>query len=95
MFDLLAIALQADLTRVFTFMVAREVSQRTYPALGVTEPHHAVSHHGNRPESIEHHAKVNTYHMTLFSEFVTYAYARFELRCLRPLIESATNVSLL
>jgi hypothetical protein len=70
MFDLLSVAWQADLTRVFTFMMAREVSQRTYPALGVTEPHHAVSHHGNRPESIVNHTKVNTYHMQLFARFI-------------------------
>jgi hypothetical protein len=68
--DQLALAYQADLTRVFTFMLAREVSQRTYPDLGVTEPHHAVSHHGNRPESIAAHTKVNTYHMELFARFV-------------------------
>jgi hypothetical protein len=70
MFDLLAVAYQADLTRVFTFMMAREVSQRTYPALGVTEPHHAVSHHGNRPELIAKHTKINVYHMQLFSRFI-------------------------
>jgi hypothetical protein len=70
MFDLLALAWQADLTRVFTFMMAREVSQRTYPELGVGEPHHAVSHHGNRAESIQKHTKVNVYHMTLFSRFI-------------------------
>jgi hypothetical protein len=70
MFDLLALAYQADLTRVFTFMVAREVSQRTYPNLGIAEPHHAVSHHNNRPESIKNHTKINTYHMTLFARFV-------------------------
>jgi hypothetical protein len=70
MFDLLALAYQADLTRVFTFMLAREVSQRTYPDLGVTEPHHAVSHHGNRPEAIAAHTKVNVYHMQLFARFV-------------------------
>jgi hypothetical protein len=70
MFDLLALAYQADLTRVFTFMMAREVSQRTYPDLGVIEPHHAVSHHGNRPESIAAHTKVNTYHMQMFARFV-------------------------
>jgi hypothetical protein len=69
-FDLLAVALQADLTRVFTFMMARELSQRTYPALGVTEPHHSISHHGNRASAIEAHATVNTYHVTLFSKFV-------------------------
>ena len=70
MFDLLALALQADLTRVFTFMMAREVSQRTYPEIGVTEPHHSISHHGNRPPAIEMHAKVNTYHLSLFAQFV-------------------------
>jgi len=70
MFDLLALAFQADLTRVFTFMMAREVSQRTYPNLGVTEPHHSISHHGNRPASIDGHAKVNTYHVQLFARFV-------------------------
>ena len=52
MFDLLALAYQADLTRVFTFMMAREVSQRTYPQIGVTEPHHSISHHGNKPDKI-------------------------------------------
>jgi hypothetical protein len=70
LFDLLALAWQADLTRVFTFMMAREVSQRTYPNLGIAEPHHAVSHHGNRPESIANHVKINTYHMTLFARFI-------------------------
>jgi hypothetical protein len=70
LFDLLALAFQADLTRVFTFMLAREVSQRTYPALGVGEPHHAVSHHGNRPESIAKHTKVNLHHMQMFARFI-------------------------
>ena len=70
MYDLLALAYQADLTRVFTFMVAREVSQRTYPNLGIGEPHHAVSHHSNRPESIKNHTKINTYHMSLFAKFI-------------------------
>jgi hypothetical protein len=70
MFDLLAVAYQADLTRVFTFMVAREVSQRTYPNLGIGEPHHAISHHGNRPESITKHTKVNLYHMQMFARFI-------------------------
>jgi hypothetical protein len=70
MYDLLALAYQADLTRVFTFMVSREVSQRTYPNLGIAEPHHAVSHHGNRPESIANHTKINTYHMQMFARFI-------------------------
>jgi hypothetical protein len=70
MFDLLALAYQADLTRVFTFMMAREVSQRTYPNLGVTEPHHSISHHGNRPAAIAGHTKVNVYHVQLFARFL-------------------------
>ena len=70
MFDLLALAYQADLTRVFTFMMAREVSQRTYPEIGVTEPHHTISHHGNRPAAITSHATLNAHHVTLFARFI-------------------------
>ena len=70
LFDLLAVAYEADLTRVFTFMLGRELSQRTYPNIGVTEPHHSISHHGNRPPAIEGHAKVNTYHLMLFARFI-------------------------
>jgi hypothetical protein len=70
MFDLLALAYQADLTRVFTFMMAREVSQRTYPDIGVTEPHHSISHHGNRPAAIAGHATLNAHHVGLFAKFV-------------------------
>ena len=70
LFDLLALAYEADLTRVFTFMLGRELSQRTYPDLGVTEPHHSISHHGNRPGAIEAHATVNTYHVKLFAGFI-------------------------
>jgi hypothetical protein len=70
MFDLLALAWQSDLTRVFTFMMAREVSQRTYPNIGVTEPHHSISHHGQRPQAIEGHTKVNVYHVSLFAKFI-------------------------
>jgi hypothetical protein len=70
MFDLLALAYEADLTRVFTFMMAREVSQRTYPTIGITEPHHSISHHGNKPDKIAGHAKVNAYHVSLFARFL-------------------------
>jgi hypothetical protein len=70
MFDLVALAYQTDLTRVFTFMMAREVSQRTYPHIGVTEPHHSISHHGNRPAAIAGHAKLNAHHVGLFAKFV-------------------------
>ena len=70
MFELLALAYEADLTRVFTFMMAREVSQRTYPQIGITEPHHSISHHGNKPEKIAGHAKINAYHVGLFAKFL-------------------------
>jgi uncharacterized protein DUF1552 len=70
MFDLLSLAYQADVTRVFTFMMAREFSQRTYPQVGVPEPHHTISHHGNNPTLVEEHAKVNTYHASLFAKFL-------------------------
>jgi hypothetical protein len=70
MFDLLAAAYQADITRVFTFMMAREASQRTYPALGIPQTHHDVSHHGGRPEAIETHAKVGAHFTSLFAAFV-------------------------
>jgi len=70
MYDLLAAAYQADVTRVFTFMLSRELSQRTYPNIGVTEQHHTVSHHGNDAQKIAQNVKVNTYHMTLFAKFI-------------------------
>jgi hypothetical protein len=70
LFELLALAYEADLSRVFTFMMAREVSQRTYPQVGVTEPHHSISHHGNKPDKIAGHARINVYHMQLFAGFL-------------------------
>jgi hypothetical protein len=70
MFDLLALAYQADVTRVFSFMLSRELSQRTYPQVGVTEQHHSVSHHGNDAQKIAQNVKVNTYHATLFAKFI-------------------------
>lgn len=70
MYDLMAVAYQADVTRVFTFMLSRELSQRTYQNIGVTEQHHTVSHHGNDPQKIAQNVKVNTYHMGLFAKFL-------------------------
>jgi hypothetical protein len=70
MFDLLAVAFQADITRVFTFMMAREISNRTYPQVGVAEGHHAVSHHANRPEKIEWNSRIQGYHVSLFARFL-------------------------
>ena len=70
MFDLQVLALQADLTRVITFQLAREASTRTYPQIGVPEPHHPVSHHVNDPEKLAKLAKINAYHVSLFAYMV-------------------------
>jgi uncharacterized protein DUF1552 len=70
MYDLLALAYQANITRVFTFMVAREVSNRTYPQVGVPDGHHATSHHQNKADKIEKLVKIQMYHLGLFAEFL-------------------------
>src|SRR5216110_2993476 len=70
MFDLQVLALQGDVTRVITFQLARETSTRTYPEIGVPDPHHPSSHHGGDPEKIAKIAKINTYHVSLFSDFL-------------------------
>ncbi len=70
MFDLQLLALQGDVTRVTTFQLARETSSRTYPEIGVPDPHHPLTHHGNDPEKIARMAKINQFHVSLFAEFV-------------------------
>jgi hypothetical protein len=70
MFDLQVLALQGDVTRVITFQLARETSNRTYPELGVPDPHHPLTHHGNDPAKIARMAKINTFHVSLFAEFL-------------------------
>ena len=70
MFDLQVLALQADLTRVITFQLAREASTRTYPQIGVPEPHHPVSHHVNDPVKLAKLAKINAYQVSLFAYFL-------------------------
>ena len=70
MFDLLALAFQADLTRVATMMIGREGSIRTYGEIGVSDPHHPLSHHRNNPEWMAKLAKINTYHVQMFANFV-------------------------
>ena len=70
MYDLLALAYRADITRVFTFMMAREVSNRTYTQVGVNEGHHAVSHHQNKPEKLDMLARIQAFHIGLFGEFL-------------------------
>jgi hypothetical protein len=76
MFDLQLLALQGDVTRVITFQLARETSNRTYPEIGVSDPHHPLSHHGNDPEKIARMAKINQFHVSLFAEFLA--------KCKRP-----------
>ena len=70
MFDLQVIALQADLTRVITFMLSREVSPRTYPELDIPDPHHGLSHHQNRPEQMAKLARVNRHHIEQLAYFM-------------------------
>src|SRR4029453_8350061 len=63
MFDLMALAFQADITRISTFMMAREVSYRTFPKLGISEAFHPASHHQNNAGRLETLAKINTFHV--------------------------------
>lgn len=70
MFDLQLLALQGDITRVVTFQLARETSNRTYPEVGVSDPHHPLTHHGNDPDKIAKVAKINRFHVSLFAEFL-------------------------
>jgi hypothetical protein len=70
MFDLQALALQGDVTRIITFQLAREASTRTYPEVGVPEAHHPTSHHGGDAEKLEKLSKINTYHISLFAYFL-------------------------
>ena len=67
MFDLMAIAFQADITRISTFMMAREVSYRTFPKLGISESFHPASHHQNVPGRLEALTRINAHHVQLFS----------------------------
>ena len=70
MYDLQILAFQADITRVVSFQFTREHNDRTYPEIGVPDPHHPTSHHGNDPEKVLKIAKINTFHVSLFSEFL-------------------------
>ena len=70
MFDLMTLAFQANITRVSTFMMAREVSYRTFPMLGISEGFHPASHHQNNPERLENLTKINTYHVGLMAYFL-------------------------
>jgi hypothetical protein len=70
MFDLQVLAYQTDLTRVITFMIARELSGRSYPQIGVAESHHPISHHLNDPAKLASLARINVHHTSLFSYYV-------------------------
>jgi uncharacterized protein DUF1552 len=70
MFDLVAAAYRSDVSRVFTFMMSRELSQRTYPQIGVTEQHHSVSHHQNQAAKIAQVVKINSYYIGMFGNFL-------------------------
>ena len=70
MFDLLVLAYQTDLTRVFTFALGRELSVRTFPEIGVSDGHHPLSHHQNDPVKLVKLAKIQTFQMQLFADFL-------------------------
>jgi hypothetical protein len=71
MFDLIALAYEANLTRVASFMMAAEVSDQSYDFIGIPESFHSLSHHGNSPAKLERLAKVQAYNTGLFAEFVS------------------------
>ena len=70
MMDLTYLALRTDMTRVFSFQIARELSQRSYPEIGVIEAHHDISHHGNKAEKVEGKSKIDQFHMTLLARLI-------------------------
>jgi hypothetical protein len=70
MYDLMALAYQTDVTRVITFMISREVSNRTYPQVGVTDGHHAISHHQNRADKMEKNVRIQTFNVGQFAGFL-------------------------
>jgi hypothetical protein len=70
MFDLQVLAFQADITRVTSLLVGREQSGRSFPAIGIAEPHHSLSHHRDDPAFIAKKAKIDAYHVHLFSYFL-------------------------
>jgi hypothetical protein len=70
MFDLQVLAMQGDVTRVITFQLARETSNRSYNEIGVADPHHPLTHHGNDPDKVARMAKINAFHVSLFAHFL-------------------------
>jgi len=70
MFDLMALAFQADITRVITFSLDREASMRTYTNLGIAEGFHPLSHHGNNPQKQDKLVQIQKYHTEVFAGFI-------------------------
>jgi hypothetical protein len=70
LYDLWALAFQADITRVGTFQVSYETNTRTYPQIGVSEAHHSLSHHGHDPQKIAQLVRINTYHVQMLAYFL-------------------------
>lgn len=70
MIDLQVLAMQADITRISSFMIGRELSNRTYPEIGVPDSHHMLSHHGNNPDKMEKLARINRHHMEYFAYYL-------------------------
>jgi hypothetical protein len=62
--------MQGDVTRVLTFQLARETSNRTYNEIGVPDPHHPLTHHGNDPAKVARMAKINAFHVSLFAYYL-------------------------
>ena len=87
MFDLQVVALQADLTRVVTFMIGREGSLRSYPEIGVPDSHHPLTHHRGQADLVERVTKINIFHVELFAYLVEQAEgdARRRRHAARPL----------
>ncbi|MEP7352862.1 MAG: DUF1552 domain-containing protein [Acidobacteriota bacterium] len=69
-YDLMHLAYQGDISRVFTFMLSHEATDRGYAHIGIPEQHHTISHHGNDPEKMAKYAKIATYHMVKFASFL-------------------------
>jgi len=69
-YDLMRLAFQGDMTRVFSFMTGHEATGRSYAHIGVNEPHHNVTHHKNTEESLDKYAKITTYQMQKFADFI-------------------------
>jgi hypothetical protein len=73
-YDLMHLAFQGDMTRVFTFMTGHEATGRSYAHIGINEPHHNVSHHKNTEESIAKYSMITNYQMQKFAQFVDKLY---------------------